>query len=198
MKPFSESSEQNKRVILEAIDPLLTDCRQVLEVASGTGQHAVYFAEQMPQLIWQPSDLEMCLPGIQQWIADSELQNILPPFKLDVACSEDWPEQDYDAIYSANSFHIMSADGVEAFFEHVAGHVKQRGLITVYGPFNYDGAFTSDSNARFDQWLKQRDAASGIKDFEWCNQLAEQAGFTLLHDIEMPHNNRTLCWQKNR
>ena len=91
----------------------------------------------------------------------------------------------------------MSQQNVTDFFAQVSNHVNPNGLITVYGPFNYHGNFTSESNAHFNDWLTQRDPLSGIKDFEWCNQLAEHAGFNLAHDIEMPHNNRILCWQKS-
>lgn len=195
-KPFSESSEQNKHVILEVIKPLFAHTKSVLEIASGTGQHAVHFSSAMPHLTWQPSDLESNLVGIQQWITEAALPNIQTPITLNVSNNSDWPKQTFDALYTANSFHIMSKQNVEDFFKKIAEHLNSNGLITVYGPFNYLGNFTSESNARFNNWLTQNDPLSGIKDFEWCNQLAELAGFKLISDTAMPHNNRILCWQK--
>jgi len=194
-KPFSESSEQNKHVILDVIQPLFTDHQAVLEIASGTGQHAVHFAHAMPHLIWQPSDLAGNLSGIQEWISDSQLTNIKMPIELNVS-ETPCPQKMFDVVYTANSFHIMSHQNVTDFFAKVASLVNSKGLITVYGPFNYHGQFTSESNAQFNNWLTQRDPLSGIKDFEWCNQLAENAGLSLAHDVEMPHNNRILCWKK--
>ncbi|WP_319557639.1 DUF938 domain-containing protein [Thiomicrorhabdus sp.] len=194
-KPFAPSSEENKHVILQAIQTYLDNRKTVLEIGSGTGQHAVYFAEQMPHLIWQTSDLLEAHSGIQQWIADSELENVMPPILLNVS-EDNWPTSQYDAIFSANSFHIMGKNNVEDFFAYVSNVLNDQSIIMIYGPFNYNGHYTSDSNARFDQWLKQRDPNSGIKDFEWCNQLAQKAGLSLLNDIPMPQNNRILVWQK--
>lgn len=194
-KPFSPSSEENKQVILQAIQGFLSPRSSVLEIASGTGQHAVYFAAQMPHLTWQTSDLNESHAGIKQWIAEANLNNVLPPLSLNVS-DNDWPSASYDAVFSANSFHIMGKPNVEDFFANVASVLNADGVVMIYGPFNYNGQYTSESNARFDLWLKQRDAQSGIKDFEWCNQLAKNVGLTLLNDIEMPQNNRLLVWGK--
>jgi cyclopropane fatty-acyl-phospholipid synthase-like methyltransferase len=193
-KPFAPSSEENKHVILEAISPFLMPRSTVLEIGSGTGQHAVHFAAEMPHLTWQTSDLMESHNGIQQWIADAELANVLPPLCLNV--SEDaWPSESYDAVFTANSFHIMAHKNVEDFFANIASVLNENGIIMIYGPFNYNGQYTSESNARFDVWLKQRNPDSCIKDFEWCNGLAENAGLSLLDDIKMPQNNRILVWQ---
>lgn len=194
-KPFSPSSEQNKDVILKTIQPLLSDKKNVLEIASGTGQHAVYFSQQMPFLTWQTSDLIESLPGIQQWIEESALTNVLMPLELNVS-AEHWPTKQHDAIFSANSFHIMAKQHVSDVFDHLNAVLNPTGLVIIYGPFNYNNQYTSDSNASFDIWLKNRNPESGIKDFEWCNHLASKAGLTLLHDVEMPQNNRILVWQK--
>uniref|UniRef100_Q31GV3 Methylase n=1 Tax=Hydrogenovibrio crunogenus (strain DSM 25203 / XCL-2) TaxID=317025 RepID=Q31GV3_HYDCU len=194
-KPFAQSSAENKHVILKAIHPFLKDRSAVLEIASGTGQHAVYFAEKMPHLTWQTSDLIDSHMGITQWIADAELPNVLPPLELNVS-DDNWPSCQYDALFSANSFHIMAKHHVEDFFKNVSQVLEKKGIVMIYGPFNYQGHFTSESNERFDFWLKQRHHQSGIKDFEWCNQLADHAELTLLKDIEMPQNNRILIWEK--
>jgi SAM-dependent methyltransferase len=191
-RPYAESAEQNKFVIFDAIKSYLQG--EVLEVASGTGQHAVYFASQVPELSWQTSELAANLPGIEAWIEDAGLGNLLAPIELDVLGT--WPEHRYDLVYSANCFHIMGKDAVARCLEGVGDCLKPGGVFAVYGPFNYDCAYTSESNARFDQMLQARDPASGIKDFEWVEELANSAHLQLLEDIAMPANNRTLIWQK--
>jgi len=193
-KPFSESCEQNKHVILDVLKQEFSHAKNVLEIASGTGQHAVYFAKQMPQLIWQCSDRSSELLGIDKWITDSQLSNLPKPIELDVL--NQWPSHQYDAIFSANAVHIMSWQAVEAMFKGIHECLSDKANVCLYGPFNYNGAFTSESNARFDQWLKQRDAQSGVRDFEKINALAIQCGLVLKNDYEMPANNRILCWQK--
>ena len=190
--PFAEASEQNKAVIFEVIEPYLNG--EVLEIGSGTGQHAVFFAGQVPQVTWQSSELESNLPGIEGWIADSGLSNLPAPIALDVL--GDWPDAQYDVIYSANCFHIMGKAAVAKCIEGIGACLKPDGVLLVYGPFNYAGEFTSPSNAQFDAFLKARDPASGIKDFEWLDNLAKEANLQLLDDVEMPANNRSLVWQK--
>jgi len=190
--PFAEAAEQNKGVIFETIKPYLTG--DALEIGSGTGQHAVYFASQLPEIRWQTSDLEHCLPAIEAWIRDSGLPNLPPPILLDVLGK--WPQKQYDVVYSANCFHIMDEAAVAKSVEGAAACLKPGGVFAVYGPFNYHGQYTSDSNRQFDGWLKQRDPLSGIRDFDDLNQLAEENGLRLKADYEMPVNNRILCWQK--
>ena len=195
MKPFSESSQQNRDPILNVLRPLLTERHSVLEIGSGTGQHAVYFAEHMPHLLWHTSDRLENHAGIQAWLDEAGLANTRPPLLLDVR-QADWPELVVDAIFTANTLHIMDWPAVEATFAGAGRLLPVGGLLLVYGPFNYGGEYTSDSNARFDQWLKQRDPASGIRDFAALDQLAAKAGLSLLHDYTMPVNNRILCWRK--
>ena len=190
--PFAESSEQNKSVIFGVIEPYLRG--DVLEIGSGTGQHAVFFAGQVPQMLWQTSELESNLPGIEAWIADSGLPNLPSPIALDVL--GDWPDRQFDMVYSANCFHIMEQSAVAKCIAGVGACLKPGGVLMVYGPFNYAGSFTSPSNARFDAFLKARDPASGIKDFEWLDELANKEGLELVDDVAMPANNRSLIWQK--
>ncbi len=190
--PFAQAAEENKRVILEAIRPWL--CGSVLEIGSGTGQHAVYFAAELPGLSWQTSDLQANLAGIRAWIDAARLDNLQPPLELDVL--GDWPEQRYDTIYSANCFHIMDAVAVARCIEGCGNCLREGGHLVVYGPFNYDGEFTSESNARFDAMLKASGQGAGIKDFEWLDGLARAVGMSLQADIEMPANNRSLVWKK--
>ncbi|MDH5546316.1 MAG: class I SAM-dependent methyltransferase [Gammaproteobacteria bacterium] len=196
MKPFAESCEQNKHPILTVLKPYLSQRKRVLEIGSGTGQHAVFFASQFPQLHWQTSDRLENHSGILMWLEEASLQNVLPPLDLDV-CSP-WPEMpSYDAVYSANTAHIMSLSEVECMFVGVGKFLESGGVFLLYGPFNYNGTYTSDSNARFDLWLKSRDHNSGIKNFEDLCVLADTAGMTFTQDFEMPANNRTLVWTKD-
>ncbi|MGK0499205.1 MAG: cyclopropane fatty-acyl-phospholipid synthase-like methyltransferase [Oceanicoccus sp.] len=193
-RPFSQACENNKAAILEVITPYFSAVAKVLEVGSGTAQHAVYFAEQMPHLIWQTADREEYIPAIESWREWAGLDNLPPPLCLDV--NQPWPLASTPAIFSANTAHIMSWQEVELFFQGIAGVLAEGGIFCLYGPFNYGGQFSSDSNARFELWLKDRNPDSGIRDFEAVNALAEKSGLTLLADHEMPANNRCLVWQR--
>lgn len=195
MKPFSESSEQNKQPILAVLQNYFVGLDSVLEIGSGTGQHAVFFAEQLPHLKWITSEQAQHHSGIQMWLEESGVSNLAGPLLLDVDQRE-WPEQTTDAVFSANTVHIMGWPSVENMFTGIGRVLNKGGVFCLYGPFNYNGNFSSESNARFDLWLKQRDPASGVRDFEALQQLAEKAGLSFIDDIEMPANNRTLVWKK--
>lgn len=195
MKRFADSCEENKHPILDVLRKEFSTLQTVLEIGSGTGQHAVFFAEQLPHLIWQPSDVIESHTSIVAWTAELQLDNVLPPIELDVA-KHHWPEQVYEGIFSANTAHIMSWPEVIEMFVGINKVLKQQGKFCLYGPFNYQGQFTSPSNAHFDQWLKTRDPLSGIRDFEALDALAKDNQLTLLNDYELPVNNRLLVWQK--
>ena len=195
MKPFAESSEQNKIPILAVLKQFCAEIETVLEIGSGTGQHAVFFAEQFPHLTWIASDQLEYHAGIQMWLKDSGLTNIQGPLLLDVDQNE-WPIKQTDAIFSANTVHIMGWPSVERMFSGIGKILKEGGIFCLYGPFNYNGQFSCESNARFDQWLKQRDTVSGVRDFEALQILADKAGLDFIDDIEMPANNRILVWKK--
>ncbi len=195
MKPYAESCDQNREPILSVIQPLFADRRRVLEIGSGTGQHAVYFAAAMPHLTWYTSDCAEYHGGIRLWLEEAALPNVRAPLQLDVARSV-WPDLAVDAVFSANTAHIMHWPEVEAMFAGVGRLLPADGLFVLYGPFNYHGRFTSDSNARFDGWLKARDPAMGVRDFAALEQLAGAAGMVLFQDYPMPANNRILCWRK--
>ena len=190
--PCVESAEQNKRAIFAVIEDYLHG--DALEIGSGTGQHAVFFAELAPEMSWQTTDLETCVPGIEARIQASGLDNLPPPIVLDVL--GEWPGREYDFAFTANSFHIMTLEMVAACIAGVGASLKPGGVFAVYGPFNYGGEFTAESNASFDQMLRLRDPASGIKDFEWIAERAREAGLEKIDDVAMPENNRTLLWQK--
>jgi cyclopropane fatty-acyl-phospholipid synthase-like methyltransferase len=192
-KPFSEACEENEAPIRAVLATYLADARTLFEIGSGTGQHAVAFAAAFPWLTWQTSDVADNLPGIRLWIAEAGLPNLPPPLTLDVTGT--WPDGRYDAVFSANTAHIMSQPQVEAMLRGVPRALARGGIFALYGPFNYGGDYTSESNARFDRWLKARDPASGIKDFENLDALAREGGLALVRDHEMPVNNRTLVWR---
>jgi cyclopropane fatty-acyl-phospholipid synthase-like methyltransferase len=195
VKPFAEACEKNRAPILEALRVELAGKTRLLEIGSGTGQHAVYFAPEFPGLVWQTSDLAEAHAGIRAWLADAGLANVLPPLSLDV-CKDDWPGERYDAVFSSNTAHWMSWREVECLFSGVGRTLQPGGVFCLYGAFNYGGAFTSESNARFDRWLRARDPSSGIRDFEALDELARRAGMTLVNDHEMPANNRMLVWSR--
>lgn len=196
MKPFAESSEQNKTPIFDVLKQYFKNTKTVLEIGSGTGQHAVFFAEQFSGLNWIASDQADYHEGINMWLEECNLQNIEGPLLLDVN-QKDWPLKQTDAVFSANTVHIMGWHSVENMFAGIGRVLTQGGVFCLYGPFNYNGQFSSESNARFDLWLKDRDPDSGVRDFEALQILAEKAGLTFVCDHEMPANNRMLVWKKN-
>lgn len=195
-KPYSESCDQNKDHILSVLSPLFSSCDNVLEIASGTGQHAIYFAEKMSHLKWHTSDCRPYLEGINTWVAGCDVNNIVEPFELNVSTST-WPILDVDAVFTANSLHIMSKEDVENLINGVGKLLKSHGSFVIYGPFNYKGDYTSDSNMRFDEWLKSKDSLSCIKDFEDVVAQAKDNDMSLVCDYEMPANNRILHFTKN-
>lgn len=194
MKQFSESCVQNQSPILNIIRPLLLNASTVLEIGSGTGQHAVFFAKQMPHLTWQASDQSQYLPSINAWINEADLDNLPGAIELDV--TQPWADTKVEAIFSANTTHIMSWEMVVDFFNGVGRSLDTDGIFILYGPFNYNGQYTSQSNANFDLWLKDKDSSSAIRDFEALNQLAQKSGLSLVTDYVMPANNRILHWIK--
>lgn len=194
-KPHSVACERNREPILEVLKQHFAGRRRVLEIGSGTGQHAVHFAAALPEIAWQTSDLEPNLPGIGRWLGEARLPNLPPPLALDVFGP--WPAAQFDAVFTANTLHIMSWEGVRALFAALPGVLTEEGVLAVYGPFNYDGSFTSASNAAFDAWLRQRSPDSAIRDFGAVDALAQSIGLRLVEDRAMPANNRTLVWRRS-
>lgn len=194
MKPFAESSEQNKEPILAILRSEFADSQRVLEVGSGTGQHAVFFARQLPRLHWICSDLIENHAGIQMWLDEAGLDNTEGPLLLDAR--ETWPTMRVDAVFSANAIHIMSWQAVQGMIENVGKILSSGGKLCLYGPFMYDGHHTAESNAGFDGWLKNRDPLSGVRDVAELTTLLNLQGLELINDYEMPVNNRILVWQK--
>ncbi|MCY7353690.1 MAG: class I SAM-dependent methyltransferase [Lysobacter sp.] len=221
-KPFSPSCDRNRDPILDLLRVHFAQCRQVLEIGSGTGQHAVHFAAAMPWLTWQCSDRPEHLPGIRMWLDEAGLSNTPPPMELDVRAPGALATRRFDAVFSANTLHIMSWEEVVAFFDCVDALVGKRGganrlipgsspglalssskdvleeqaVLVVYGPFNHGGAFTSASNRDFDAALRSREPHMGIRDLEAVDTLARGISMRLEHDLAMPANNRCLVWRR--
>jgi cyclopropane fatty-acyl-phospholipid synthase-like methyltransferase len=194
-KPYAESCDQNREPILAVLAPLLRPRRRLLEIGSGTGQHAVYCAAALPHVTWQCSDRAEYLAGIRLWIAEAGLSNLPPPLELDVL--KFWPTERFEAIFSANTAHIMGLDAVEAMFAGVGAHLESGGVFALYGPFSRDGRHTSPSNARFDAWLRTQDPAMGVRDQRRLEPFAAAHGLQLVAEYAMPVNNFTLVWERN-
>ena len=194
-KPYAPACDRNREPILDVLREHFADRHAVLEIGSGTGQHAVHFAAAMPTLTWQCSDVAQNLPGIRAWLDEAGLANTPPPLELDA--SGEWPSRRFDAVFTANTLHIMGWPEVEAFFAGVDRVLAATdATLAIYGPFNYGGEYTSESNREFDGWLKARDPRSAIRDFEAVDALARGIGLRLEADVAMPANNRTLVWRR--
>lgn len=192
--PFSQACENNKDAILAVLEPVLAESVTVLEIGAGTGQHATHFAAAMPGLKWLPTELAENIPILLPRCQACKADNLLTPAVLDVN-ERPWPLAPLpDALFTANTLHIMPWQAVESLFSGLAERADRPLRLAVYGPFNYRGQYTSASNASFDQWLVQRNPNSAIRDFEQVNDLAEAAGYHLLADNAMPANNRLLVW----
>ncbi len=201
-KPHAPATERNRAPILEVLRECFADSNRVLEIGSGTGEHAVHFAAQMPWLTWQCSDLAENLPGIRDWLTDAGLSNTPTPLELDAArlAAADAPSiiapGAFDAAFSANTLHIMGWADVELLFKGFDRALADAATLVIYGPFNRDGAYTSDSNRAFDGCLKEGDPRSGIRDLEAATALADAIGLGLITDRAMPANNRCLVWRR--
>ena len=193
-KPFSTASERNRAPILAVLAKHFADRTHVLEIGSGTGQHAVHFARALPHLTWQCSDMSGQLPGIRLWLDEAGLANTPAPLALDVDSA--WPDQRFDAVFSANTLHIMAWEQVRRMFARLPDVMSEDAVVAIYGPFNYGGRFTSAGNADFDASLKASAPRMGIRDFEAVDGQARMAGLALVEDCAMPSNNRCLIWRK--
>ncbi|WP_184623153.1 DUF938 domain-containing protein [Xanthomonas sp. 3058] len=207
-KPFSPASARNRAPILAVLQRHFAGRRHVLEIGAGTGQHAVHFAAEMPWLRWQASDHADHLPGMQQWLDEAALPNTPPPVALQAVLTptpglapapplppvQPGEAAGYDAVYSANTLHIMGWPQVQALFAGLPGVMAPGAVLVVYGPFNREGRFTSESNRAFDAMLRERDAASGIRDAEAVDALAAAVGLQLIDDVALPANNVCRVW----
>lgn len=194
-KPFAPACERNREPILAVLREQFGDRRAVLEIGSGTGQHAVHFAAAMPWLAWQCSDVAANLPGIRAWLDEVALPNTPPPLALDVRGA--WPAARFDAVFTANTLHIMSWEDVERCFAGIGRVLADEGVVVAYGPFRRGGSDTSDSNREFDAWLRARDPRSGVRDAEAVDALAYASGLVRVADVAMPANNACLVWRRH-
>ena len=195
MKQFAPSCDHNKDEILAVLQEALPPSGRVLEIGSGTGQHAVHFAARLPHLIWQPTDLSPNLPSIRAWCAEANLTNLLPPLELDLL-SNLWPIESAHAVVCINTTHIVAWPGIENLFAGVGRILAPGGVLYVYGAYRYATRPLEPSNEKFDHWLKTRDPVSGVRDFEAVNALAQRHGLQLTADRAMPGNNRSIWWTK--
>jgi cyclopropane fatty-acyl-phospholipid synthase-like methyltransferase len=194
-KPFSEACLRNRGPILEVLREHFADRRSVLEIGSGTGQHAVHFAAALPQLVWQTSDRSEYLPGIRAWLDEAGLPNTPPTLSLDVV-ADVWSAQRFDAVFTANTLHIMGWSEVQAFFAGLPAVLAADAALAIYGPFNREGRFTAASNADFDAALKARDPKMGLRDLEAVDALARDIGLQLIDDRRLPANNDCIVWRR--
>lgn len=195
-KPYSAACDRNKEPILEVLQAtILPTDRRLLEVGAGTGQHAVFLAPHFPQVEWYPTDLSVNLPGMSLWFNEARVPSIQRPVRLDVS-KDDFPKVKFDVVFTANTLHIMHWKDCKSFMKLLGNRLREGSRAVFYGPFKYNGEFTSSSNAEFDQSLKSRDPLSGIRAFEDVNNNMVKNGFELIHDYEMPANNRMLVYKR--
>ena len=193
-KPFSQACENNKEPILAVLRAVYTAPGMIVEIGSGTGQHAVHFGHHLPHLTWQPTDQAEYLSGIRAWLDEAGLTNVASPLLLDVTAPE-WPVARAEGVFAANTAHIMAWPAVEAMFRGVGNLLEDGGAFCLYGPFSYGGEHTSASNAAFDARLREQDSRMGIRDRYELERLGEETGLVLEADHAMPANNRTLVWR---
>lgn len=195
-KPFSLACKNNQQPILTELLRILRHCKTVLEIGSGTGQHAAWFAPNLPWLRWQPSDLSDKQVGLLQWLDDVPSKNLQRPIVLDVMA--EWPSRKYDAVYSANTTHILSWEGVEALITGAFEILNPKGILCLYGPFKSGHTALEPSNLNFDLSLKSTSVHRGLREIEALDGLAKKIGLLMLNDLKMPSHNRLLIWQKTR
>lgn len=193
-KNYSPACDRNKEYILEVIKPLLKENDRVLEIGSGTGQHSVYFGEHIPYIVWQTSDLLENHESISEWIEESNLTNVLKPIIID-ASKDDWHNQNFNFVFTANTFHIMSFEFVKKLFEGLNKVLNQDSYFAVYGPFNFNGNYTSDSNREFDLFIRDKYPSGGIRNFEDIKEVAKANRFDFHKKFDMPSNNQILVFK---
>ena len=191
---FSGAAERNKHAIRDVLRSYLAPGAEVLEIASGTAQHALHMASTMPDIVWQPSDRDVDEYGLRDAIAGATLENLRPPIVLDVTRFPTF-RAEYDAVYSANCIHVMPHENLAHYIAGAAKALKPLGMMMLYGPFNYGGRYTGEGNERFDAFLAERYPGGGIRDFEEVDALARRAGLQLHDDHAMPSDNRFLVWR---
>lgn len=192
-KPFSPSADRNKEPILEALRHEVFTNQRVLEIGSGTGQHACFIGAALPGIIWQPTELKQNIPAIEHWINENNIENVLSPKELDVNVCP-WPKLKADVCFTCNTFHIISLQSVLHIFQGCKALLENSGKLCVYGPFSINGQHTSDGNVAFDQQLRASNPESGIRDLSVLDDMAQRTGFSAGRTIKMPANNLFVVW----
>jgi SAM-dependent methyltransferase len=192
---FSDACQRNRGPILEVLREVLPETGLVLETGCGTGQHAAYFGENLPDLVWQPTDRDdRAQHSVRGWVEHHGAENVRPPLVFDLFGES--PVESADAIVCINTIHIAPWGATRKLFEHAAALLAPGAPIVLYGPFRYRDRDLEPSNVRFDQWLRRRDPESGIRTFEDVDAIARELGFELGGDRAMPANNRTIWWHR--
>ena len=194
-EPFADATVRNRQPIVEELQKLLKHSTKVLEIGSGTGQHAIWFAPRLPWLIWLSSDLPNQLPGIKKWYKDFPSENLAPPIALNV--SERWAITEHDAIFSANTTHIMHMNDVKNMITNGARSLPSKGLFCLYGPFIFENSWLTESNRIFHRKLQDLDRHMGLRKFGDLNELAIAGSMELIGIKPMPANNHLIVWQKS-
>ncbi len=193
-KPCSPSAERNKEPILNVLKEELSSQQSVLEIGSGTGQHACYFSAALPHILWQPTELKENIPAIQQWMQEQHCSNLLEPKILNVD-DQPWPYQNIDTCFTCNTFHIVGQSSVKSIFNGCKSVLHESGKLCVYGPFALKGKHTSESNEHFDHQLRASNPNSGIRDLFVLDDIAQQHGFKPHRKLAMPANNFFVVWE---
>jgi len=196
-KPFSQSADNNKEPILKQLQRELSAGQVVLEIGSGTGQHACFFASAFPEVLWQATELEHNIPTIRQWMSEHQRKNLLDAKTLDIN-DHPWPTTTADVCYTCNTFHIVSMDSVCSIFTGSKAVLKNSGKLCVYGPFSINGKHISPSNQQFDEYLRASDRASGVRDLTELDEIAQRSGFNPCRYTAMPANNFFVVWETGR
>lgn len=198
MKEFSPSSVRNEEPIAQVLGPLLpeSDPAEVLEVGSGTGQHAVAFSRRFPHVKWQPTNLPGTLSSIEAWRKEVGLANLRPALPFDLFDEAPPVDEVVDLVIAINVIHIASFDATPRLFEHAAGLLSEGSHIFLYGPFRHQGQPLEPSNEEFDSWLRRRDPESGIRLFEDVDRIAGELGFSHVETRRLPANNDAIWWKR--
>ena len=194
--PFSLACEKNKGPILEVLlNVILSSDRRALEIGSGSGQHVEYFAPFFPQIEWFPTEIPKNFLRLTQWYDQTNISNIQKPTRLDIA-KDDFPKLKFDVVYTSNTLHVMHWKECKVFFKLLGNRLREGSRAIFYGPFKYEGQFTSDNNALLDESLKRDDPLMGIRSFEDVQNNMIKNGFELLEDFDMPDHNQMLVFQR--
>lgn len=196
MQGYSPAADKNKSPILSVLSNYLKDADRVFEIGSGSGQHAIYMAASLPTIGWQPSDCASVLPLLTKNIETYGTPNLSLPWEFNLANLSPVEKNEVDCVYAANVMHIVSESLGENLIRWAGSALSQNGYMILYGPFTYDGQFTTQSNRDFDFWLKSRDPNSGVRSYEWVTELAAAAKLSLVNDHGMPANNQCLIYQR--